>query len=123
MRNKFPAFAVGSSLVLAVAAFMFQATPTFAATKMMTTARKNWNQATVKWNWVSGASSYNIYFKESKAKMWTHSVVNLSSSTTWETIKYLVPGVGYKYVVSAVGPNGSEFWWSPEKSMVTSMMK
>lgn len=76
-----------------------------------------YSKAVTKWNPTAGASSYNIYFKEAKAKSYNHAVVQLPSSSTSYTVSYLKRGVTYKYKVSAVDWSGKEFWWSNEKWM------
>ena len=80
----------------------------------------NWGK--VMWKSVTGAKSYNIYYKESGDKKYMHAVPQLPWDATSYTIKFLKKGVWYKYNVSAVNNDGKEFWWSGEKILTTSPM-
>ena len=70
-------------------------------------------QATVIWDAVPGAVSYNIYYKEPNDTSYSHSVQKIPSNMTSYTIAYLKKNVSYTYRISAVNTNGAEFWWSP----------
>ncbi|GEM_PF-2438462 len=85
-------------------------------------SQQSWNQAKVMWKTTPNAAYYNIYYKDSHAKEWQHSVPGLPSTTTAYVVKYLRKTVSYKYNVSAVDNNGKEFWWSGEKWMIISSM-
>lgn len=71
---------------------------------------------TVWWSSVNGANSYNLYFKESGEKMYTHAVAGLPSNASSYTIQYLKSNVTYVYTIAAVDNGGKEFWWSTPKS-------
>ena len=102
--------AVGSAILLSVSLVSgaFAASP-------------NWSQGTVMWNGVSGATHYNIYYKESGDKMWTHAVVRLPAEARSYTITHLKRGVVYWYRVAAK-KSGAEFWWSDVKRLQTKPM-
>lgn len=69
-------------------------------------------QATVSWNSVSEAKSYNLYFKEAGEKSYTHSAPNLPNDARSFTINYLKPRITYWYTVAAVSDSGKEYAWS-----------
>lgn len=65
-------------------------------------------QGTARWELVSGAAKYHIYYRETGETTFTHSVRNLSSAATSYKISYLKPGVRYWYRVVAVNAAGKE---------------
>lgn len=79
--------------------------------------------AKVMWNTVPGAQRYNIYYKESGDKKWTHAVRNLPSNAANYTIMYLKTGVTYWYNIAAINGRGAEYWWSGIKQLNSSPMK
>lgn len=74
-----------------------------------------WGKANVWWPQSNNASSYNIYYKESGEKTYTHAVRNLPHAAMSYTIGYLKSGVTYWYQVAAVDSSGKEYWWSEQK--------
>lgn len=64
------------------------------------------------WHTVSGAKYYNVYYKETADKKFTHAVRKLPQNATSFTISHLKNGVTYEYKVSALSDAGKEFWWS-----------
>lgn len=74
-------------------------------------------QATVMWPSVAGAVSYNIYYKESSAANWTHSVPAIPEDAVQYTINDLGSGTSYQYMVTAVDNTGMEFWTSGVKTL------
>lgn len=73
---------------------------------------------TAQWNWVPGAVSYNIYYKETGDKTFKYAIANLPSNATRYTISFLKKGVTYWYRVSAVNSGGSEFSWTTLKKLM-----
>ena len=62
-------------------------------------------QVTLTWSGVSGASSYNIYYRAGSSVSKTNGAV-ISSSGTSKTITGLVNGTQYAFGVTALGENG-----------------
>lgn len=122
---------VGLSLALAVLFPVINASPALANEWDMKTEQQkmemqkltNWNRAHVTWMTTPDAAYYNVYYKMVGATMWQHAVRRLPKTSNAVDIKYLMKGKKYVYVVSAVKPNGMEFWWSKEMTMKTMMMK
>lgn len=117
---------VGLSLALAVLFPFVAATPALGAdeTEMMTAKKMSgWNMSHVTWPAALGAEYYNVYYKMAGAMKWQHAVRRLPKTSTAVDIKFLMKGKKYVYVVSAVKPNGMEFWWSKEMMMKTTMMR
>lgn len=71
------------------------------------TAGKNW--ATASWPWQPRAEYYNVYYRESGEKTFTHAVPHVPANGTSVTIAALKPGVGYYYNVAAYY-DGMEHW-------------
>jgi len=75
------------------------------------------SQATIPLPQLQEVTSYNIYYKQTSDKTFTHAVRNIPANVTSYTISYLRKGVAYQYEVSAVGPGGAEFWFSGVKPL------
>jgi hypothetical protein len=90
--------------------------PAFAASS------EQFNQATVTWQFVSGAKCYNIYYKRTTDTSWKHSVRCLPKSMWTYTIGYLKLGVSYVYTVSALNDFGKEISWTKVAPLVTTLM-
>jgi hypothetical protein len=76
-------------------------------------ARGFFDQATVSLPQVSGATSYNIYYKQVSDPTFIHAVRNIPTNMKSYTISYLKKNTTYNYKISAADFKGSEFWWSP----------
>ncbi|MBI3577316.1 fibronectin type III domain-containing protein [Candidatus Gottesmanbacteria bacterium] len=96
-------------------------------TMMMTTTMMakaplySWGKAT--WSAAPGAKYYNVYYKESGDKMFTHAVRRVPANMTSYDIKFLKRGVTYWYNVSAVDWSGKEYWWAGLKKLPSWPMK
>ena len=99
------------SIATVLGAFLVSVTSVSAATMQL------FSKATTQWSSAQGASSYNVYYKESGAKIYNHAVRNLPKTSVSYTVSYLKRGVSYKYKVSAINSGGNEFWWSKEALM------
>lgn len=100
----------------------FVAFTVFAAGGVLATGQ-GFSWAKVMWNSAPGARMYNIYYKESGDKIWTHAVRNLPSNSTSYTISFLKRGVSYWYNLAAVNDGGAEYWWSGAKQLNSLPMK
>lgn len=69
------------------------------------------------WKPVPGARFYNVYYKETADKKFTHAVRKLPWNSTGITISSLKNGVTYWYRVSALNDEEKEFWWSPARKL------
>lgn len=78
-------------------------------------ARPLYAEATVGWDPIQGAASYNIYYKEEGDPNYTNAVRNIPANVTKYTISYLKKTGKYVYKVSAADQNGDEFLWSGAK--------
>ena len=84
-------------------------------------------QATIALPKISGAVSYNIYYKEvnssEKDMHFPHAVRKIPANVSSYTISYLKKNKQYEYRISAIDASGKEFWWSSVKTMtnITSM--
>jgi hypothetical protein len=78
-------------------------------------ARPLYAEATVGWEPVQGAASYNIYYKEESEPDYTNAVRNIPANVTKYTISYLKKSGKYVYKVSAADSSGNEFLWSGAK--------
>ena len=94
---------ISLSLGLILAAGIFLAVPSYAAE--ITGTRK----ATVKWNGIKEAESYNIYYKEAKETSFVHAVRDLSKDSRSLTINYLKNKGSYVYRLCAVDNKKVEF--------------
>lgn len=112
--NKFTKISISIGSLLALA--MIASGGAFA------TGQAAFSWAKVMWNPAPGVLMYNIYYKESADKTWTHAVRSLPSNSTSYTIKYLKRGVVYWYNLAAVNGSGSEYWWSGVKKLDSSPM-
>ncbi|MBI2616703.1 fibronectin type III domain-containing protein [Candidatus Gottesmanbacteria bacterium] len=116
----FRKFFIGASLAL----FVLTVYPgNVHAAMTASSSQQSYAQGTVKWNTVSGAKWYNIYYKENGQAKWTHAVRRLPANATNYTIGYLKKSVVYWYQVAAVKENGAEFWWGALTKLMTSPMK
>lgn len=82
---------------------------------------RQYNQAIVNWNGVSGAEFYHIYYKKVGESVWTHTVRDLKSDSRRVTISYL-DKVPYEYQVVAVRGDKAEFRWGPITRMKSGRM-
>lgn len=80
-------------------------------------ARPLFAQATISWERVPEAVSYNIYYKEEGETIFTNAARNIPVNQTNYTLKSLKKTGKYIYKVSAVDASGSEFLWSGSKSL------
>ena len=60
--------------------------------------------------------AYNIYYKETTEKTYTHAVRKLPTSLTKYTISYLKKNKEYQYVIAGLNGAGKEIWWSEIKT-------
>lgn len=83
------------------------------------------NQGIVSWTTQPNARCYRIYYKETKAPLWQHSVgcKDLSATSFRYTIGYLKPNVSYTYSVVAVWFDDQEHWLGNHVMHVTPMRK
>ena len=100
-----------SVLILFLLLPLFPYNVAFAATNMQGSKAKVVKQG------VLGAKAYNIYYRESGEKKFTHSVRLLPQNFNDYTITSLKKGVSYSYVLSALNENGKEFWFSSLKKL------
>ena len=91
--------------------FLFFYDLAFAATNVQ------YSKAKVVKQGVLGAKVYNIYYRESGEKKFTHSVRLLPQNFNDYTITSLKKGVNYSYILSALNENGKEFWFSSLKKL------
>jgi hypothetical protein len=71
--------------------------------------------ATVTWQKVEGAKSYNIYYKRVGSHIgdnYNNAVRNIPADQTSYTISGLKKGKTYEYKISAINENGEEFMWT-----------
>ena len=68
--------------------------------------------ATLRWNGVTGAESYNIYYKEKTDASFVHAVRDLNKDSRQYTIGYLKSKGVYEYKICAVKGDKTEFWCS-----------
>lgn len=78
-------------------------------TSIATSTPANYNKASLSWNKVEGAESYNVYYKKLGAEKYTHATADIKGLST--LIRFLEKGT-YTYQVSAVDSNKIEFRWS-----------
>ncbi len=78
-------------------------------TSIATVTPANYNKATLSWNKVEGAESYNVYFKKVGAEKYTHAAADIKELST--LVRFLEKGA-YVYQVSAVNSSKVEFRWS-----------
>lgn len=109
MRNKFVIFIIASFSLLTTAPAVLAASPQY-------------SKGTVNVSKVANIACYNIYYKESAEKRYTHAVRCLPNTSTSYTIQSLKRGVTYRYKVSTIDNSGSEGNWSGEKTLITSPM-
>ncbi len=109
MANKFVIFVITCFSLLSAAPAVLAVFPQY-------------SKGTVKVNKVANISCYNIYYKESVEKNYTHAVRCLPSTSTSYTILNLKRGITYKYKVSAIDNSGNEGNWSTEKTLISSPM-
>lgn len=112
--NKITKISISVGTLLALA--------TFAAQGAFATGQVAYSWAKVMWNSAPGAKWYNIYYKESGDKKWTHAVRRLPWNATSYTINYLKRGTVYWYNVSALNDAGKEYWWSGDKKLNSTPM-
>lgn len=93
---------------------IFSVNPAFAAGYM---------QGVAKWDSVSGAAYYHVYYKETGETAYTHGVLNLPASSTTVSIQYLKPGVRYWYNVVAFNSSNQEISWAVSKKLRVNWMK
>lgn len=93
---------------------IFAVNPAYAAGYMQGTAR---------WDSVSGAAYYHVYYKETGETSYTHGVLNLPSASTSTAISHLKPGVRYWYTVTAFNSGNQEISWSKAKKLRVNWMK
>jgi len=75
-------------------------------------ARGLFSQVNVGWDPVYGATSYNLYYKQTDDHEFTNSVRNIPADITEYTVSYLTKGKKYDYKLAVVGANGQEFFWT-----------
>jgi len=88
---------------------LFAAQTSFATTAQKFSQGKVKNQPAV-----LGAKTYNVYYKESQEKKFTHAV-RLPANFAEYTINSLKKGTNYIYTIVAVDAQGKEFWRSNTK--------
>lgn len=71
---------------------------------------------------VTGASSYNIYFKKTSEADFNNAVRGIGTDLHQYTISYLTKGASYEYKIAARDANGEEFWFSEIKPLDTTSM-
>ena len=79
-------------------------------------------QGTASWSSMPNAAGYHVYYKETGETKYTHSVVNLPSTSTACLISYLKPGVRYWYNVVAIDAGGKELQWSGQNKLRVAWM-
>ncbi len=84
--------------------------------------RPLYSKSVINWASISGATSYNVYYKLKTDTTYMHSLINLPTTYTMYTISYLKRGGVYQYTVAAVDASGAEFGWTAVKTMVLSPM-
>lgn len=88
-----------------------------------TVSAASYMQGTAKWEPVSGAAYYHVYYKETGETNYTHGVLNLPASSTSVAIRHLKPGVRYWYNVVAYNSSKKEINWSGSKKLRVNWMK
>ncbi len=76
-------------------------------------ARGLFDQSTISLPQVAGATTLNIYYKQTAEQTYTHAVSNIPAGIKTYTISYLKKNTQYNYKISAADRSGGEFWWSP----------
>lgn len=76
---------------------------------IVTSSPANYNQASLMWNKVEGAESYNVYYKKSGEDKYSNAVADVKDLGT--TIRFLEQNA-YIYQVSAVDSSKVEIKWS-----------
>lgn len=104
---------VSTFVLIALSLFLKQSS--FASSKPM------FSQGKIKKQSVLGAKAYNVYYKESQEKNYTHSVRLLPSNFSDYTINFLKTGIKYIYTMTAVNDQGKEFWQSNPKVLLTTI--
>ncbi len=84
----------------------------------MSIARGIYAQATVVIPEVSGAVSFNIYYKKRSDNSFDNAVRAIPVTAKSYTISYLKRGTSYNYKIVAVDAKGSEFWFSPTRPLL-----
>jgi len=109
---------ITTSLALFIFVFaLVKSQPLTQAVAGVSIARGLFAQTTVALPNITGAASYNIYYRQKSETAFTNAVRNLSTTVTSYTISYLKKNTTYVYKISAVSPSGREFWWSDEKPL------
>jgi hypothetical protein len=75
-------------------------------------AKSLFAQTTIQMPSVSGALSYNIYYKKTSDASFDHAIRNVPVNAPTYVIYYLKKGESYQYKISALNAKGAEFWWS-----------
>jgi len=109
VRNKFVIFVIASFSLLTTAPAVLAASTQY-------------SKGTVNLSKVANITCYNIYYKESAEKKYTHAVRCLPDTSASYTIQSLKRGVTYKYNVSTIDKSGNEGNWSGEKTLISSPM-
>ena len=87
----------------------------FAFVATQTANAGSYMQGTARWDRVSGAARYHVYYKETGETKYTHSVRDIGGNSYM--ISNLKPGVRYWYSVVAVDGSGKELKWSGLKKL------
>ncbi len=103
------------TLSLSIAPLVSAASMAHSNAMMMKAPLFSWGKAM--WKAAPGVKYYNVYYKESGDKMFTHAVRWVPANMTSYDIKSLKRGVQYWYNVSAVDWSGKEYWWSGLKKL------
>ncbi len=82
-------------------------------------SKQNFGQAKIKLPRVLGASTYNIYYKESGNKKYEHAIRTLPANVENYTIGFLKKGVAYSYAISALDRSGKEFSFSKPTNLLS----
>lgn len=66
---------------------------------------------------ISGARTYNVYYREKSGKDYTNVARDIPASTSSYTISYLKKGEEYIFKVAVVDYTGAEVWWSNDETL------
>ncbi len=98
---------------------LFFVPPSFAASA----SKEVFYQAKVSWKSVPNTTAYNIYYRESNQKQYTHAARNLPASVTSYTIGFLKKGRTYYYAVAAIDASAKQIWLSNPQRLITTLMR
>lgn len=80
-------------------------------------------QATVPLPDIPNATAFNVYYWPELHSESVNAARGVPTNISSYTVTYLSKNTKYEYRISALDPNGAEFWWSPVTDMtnITSM--